>query len=359
MTWDHALLAPRLAQVHFRRGVLLASMTSLGFDVRQRSLVLNLVQDVTRSSQIEGELLDAEQVRSSVARRLGLDVAGLPQPSRDVDGVVEMMLDATQRFNALVDTERLFGWHAALFPTGRSGLHRIEAGQWRTDALGPMQVVGGRVGRETVHFEAPAASRVPGEMQRFLNWLEDDEPLDPVVKAGVAHLYFLTVHPFEDGNGRIARALTDLLLARADGTAERFYSISTQIEAHRKTYYEVLERTQRAVDLDVTEWLFWFIERLDEALGQSESTLEKVRLRRCFWDRHTGQTFNTRQRKVLDLLLDGFEGKLKTEKYARITKCSPATAQRDLAGLVEIGALQLDPAAGGRSTSYRLNLAGC
>ena len=357
--WDSAALAPLLAEIHFKRGLLLASMTSLGFEAQQDSLVQTLVRDVTQSSRIEGEDLDEQQVRSSVARRLGIEMAGLPQASRDVDGVVEMMLNATQNFAQPVTEERLFAWHAALFPTGRSGMHRIEVGQWRTDELGPMQVVGGPLGQQTVHFEAPPAKQVGDEMRTFLNWLEKKEPGDPVVKAGIAHLWFLTIHPFEDGNGRIARALTDLLLARADHRRERFYSMSAHIEQHRRNYYEILEQTQRRTTLDITAWLVWFMQRLLGALGEAEIAFEKVRLKRCFWDSLGDTELNARQRRMLELLFEEFYGKLKTEKYARMMKCSTATAQRDLADLVQKGALKLDSEAGGRSTGYVLNLDGC
>lgn len=357
-SWESAKVAPLLAEIHFKRGLLLASMTSLGFQAQQDSLVQTLVQDVTQSSRIEGENLDEQQVRSSVARRLGIDIAGLPQVSRDVEGVVEMMLDATQNFTQPVTEERLFAWHASLFPAGRSGMQRIEVGQWRTDEMGSMQVVGGPLGRQTVHFEAPPATQVEKEMRDFLKWLEQ-EPSDPVLKAAITHLWFLTIHPFEDGNGRIARALTDLLLARADRRSERFYSMSAQIEQHRRSYYEVLEQAQRRTSLDITSWLVWFMERLLGALGEAEIAFEKVRLKRCFWDRLGTTELNARQSQMLELLFEDFYGKLKTEKYARLMKCSTATAQRDLADLVQKGALNPDLAAGGRSTNYVLNLEGC
>jgi len=352
--WDQGALASRLADIHFRRGILLASMSALGLQTRQQSMMQTLVQDVTQSSRIEGETLDIDQVRSSVARRLGLDNAGLPRASRDVDGVVEMTLDATQHFGAPVTEARLFGWHAALFPTGHSGIHRIEVGRWRSDVHGPMQVVGGAMGRETVHFEAPGGVRVPEEMRLLLNWLAENQNLDPIVKAALTHLHFLTIHPFEDGNGRIGRALTDLMLARADGSAERYYSMSTQIELHRRSYYDILERTQRQTDLDVTDWLLWFLDRLLEALAQSEEALRRVRLKRRFWEDHRGDNFNARQRRVLDLLFEDFHGKLQRDKYAKLTGCSAATAQRDLAELVSLGALVQTGTA--RATRYHLAL---
>jgi Fic family protein len=351
--WDAAALSRLLADVHFRRGLIVAGMASLGFELRQRAVVLTLIEDVTRSSRIEGEHLDAEQVRSSVVRRLGLDAAGLPHASRDVDGVVEMMLDATQKADEPVDENRLYAWHAALFPTGRSGMTPLDVGTWRSDRDGPMQVRGGHAARPVVHFEAPAADRLPEEMRRFLTWLEADTPEDPVLRAALAHLMFLTIHPFEDGNGRIARALADLMLARADGSGERFYSMSAQIEAHRSDYYRILEQTQRSVDLDVTAWLTWFLERLSAALDRAESAFAQVRDQRRYWDAHRDVTLNARQRKVIDQLFEDFQGKLKTEKYARLTKCSTATAQRDLAELVQEGLLKPD-GQGGRSTGYVL-----
>lgn len=351
--WNAELLADRLAAIHFRRGALTTAMATLGFEVRQDAELATLVQDVTKSSEIEGELLDEAQVRSSIARRLGLDHAGLPVPDRNVEGVVEMMLDATRRYAEPLDAERIFGWHSALFPTGRSGLFKIAVGAWRDDRNGPMQVVSGGIGKEKVHFRAPAADRVPQEMERFFDWFES-ATLDPVLKAAVAHLWFVTIHPLDDGNGRIGRAIVDLALARADGGSQRFYSMSAQIHRDKKDYYAMLERSQKGT-MDITEWIVWFLGRLDAALDSAESVLQIVRRKQAFWDKHRQTDLNERQIKMLNRLMEGFGGKLQTSKYAKITKCSNATALRDLSELVALGILQVDSGARGRSTSYRLS----
>ncbi|MCC7435795.1 MAG: Fic family protein [Methanoregulaceae archaeon] len=350
--WDHSALEGVLASVHVRRAKLQMALASLGLEPRQSTLLDVLVEDVTRSSEIEGVNLDINQVRSSVARRLGLDTAGLPEPDRHVEGVVEMTLDATQRYERPLDEERLFAWHAALFPTGRNGLSRIRVGTWRSDELGPMQVVSGPIGRERVHFEAPAADVIPTEMRRFLEWLTGDAAGDPILRAATAHLWFVTVHPFEDGNGRIGRAIMDMGLARADQSAHRSYSMSAQILKHRQSYYDVLETTQKG-DLDITHWLTWFLARLEEALDAAEGVVALVELKRQFWERHRETNLNDRQIKILNMLLDGFVGKLQTGRYAKITKCSPDTALRDLTELVELRILVREPS-GGRSTSYAL-----
>lgn len=349
--WDHTAFDAMLAAVHLRRGALVTAMATLGFEVRQETVLQMLVQDVTKSSEIEGELLDALQVRSSIARKLGMEYGGLPVPTRAVDGVVEMMLDATQHYDRTLDAERIFGWHAALFPTGRSGFHKIVVGAWRDDAEGPMQVVSGPEGKQEVHFEAPAAERVPLEMDRFLDWFET-QSMDPVLKAAIAHLWFVTIHPMDDGNGRIGRAIMDMALARADGTSQRFYSMSTQIHKDRPSYYNVLERTQKG-SLDVTAWIVWFLERLDAALQSAEGVLQIVRRKQMFWDAHRDDTFNERQVKVINMLFEGFQGKLQTSKYAKLTKSSNDTALRDLTDLVQRGVLVREDA-GGRSTSYTL-----
>lgn len=349
--WDHLAFAQDLSSIHFRRGALLTAMATLGFQVRQETQLSVLVQDVVKSSEIEGERLDTLQVRSSIARRLGLDYAGLPSPARDVEGVVEMMLDATQRYQQPLTEERIFGWHAALFPTGRSGMHKITVGAYRDDHAGPMQVVSGGMGKERVHFEAPSAGRVPSEMDRFLTWFETEE-LDHVLKAALAHLWFVTIHPMDDGNGRIARAITDMALARADGDKQRFYSMSTQIHQDKTQYYEILEKTQRG-DLDVTAWIVWFLNRLDAALTSAEGVLDIVRRRQAFWDNHAEDQLNERQTQVINRLFEGFFGKLQTAKYAKLTKCSTDTALRDLSDLVAKGILVKEEG-GGRSTSYRL-----
>jgi Fic family protein len=350
--WDNDAFAAKLSSINFRRGALMTAMATLGFEVRQEAVLQVLVQDVTKSSEIEGEKLDAEQVRSSIARRLGMEYAGLPVPARDVEGVVEMMLDATQRYAEPLDAERIFGWHAALFPTGRSGLFKIVVGAWRDDRAGPMQVVSGPIGREKVHFEAPAAERVPAAMAEFLRWFET-EPLDPVVKAAGAHLWFVTIHPMDDGNGRIGRAIMDMALARADGDHQRFDSVTAQIHRDKNAYYDILERTQRRT-LDITEWIVWFLDCLSAALESAEGVLDVVRRKQTFWDAHRDDGLNERQIKIVNMLFEGFNGKLQTGKYAKIAKCSNATALRDLNELVEKEVLAVDPSASGRSTSYVL-----
>lgn len=349
--WDSTAFAEELAAIHFRRGALITAMATLGFSLRQQTMLSVLVQDVVKSSEIEGENLDAEQVRSSIARRLGMDYAGLPTPARAVDGVVEMMLDATQRHDAPLDDERIFGWHSALFPTGRSGMFKIVVGAWRNDRTGPMQVVSGSPGKEKVHFEAPSADRVPDEMARFFQWFEA-ESIDPLVKAAVAHLWFVTIHPMDDGNGRIGRAIVDMALARADQDSQRFYSMSAQIHKDKKEYYQVLERIQKA-SLDVTDWIIWFLGRLSAAIESAEVVLQIVHRKQVFWDAHRDLGLNERQTMILNMLFEGFYGKLQTAKYAKITKCSKDTALRDLTDLVNRGIL-VKGEEGGRSTSYAL-----
>ena len=350
--WDASSLSPLLAEVRNAQGRLLGRMDGLGIPLRAQATLTTLTADVIQSSAIEGEFLNQEQVRSSIARKLGLDVAGMVSSSRDIDGIVEMMLDATQKFQKPLTSDRLFAWQSALFPTGRSGMVRITVGSWRTAESGPMQVVSGAMGRERVHFEAPAAERVPHEMERFLLWLEQDQGLDPVLKAGVAHFWFVTIHPFEDGNGRIGRAIADLLLSRSDGMAERFYSLSSQIEAERKGYYEKLEACQRG-GLDITVWLRWFLECFGRAIKGAEGLLERVLRKARLWDRINQGPVNDRQRAVLNRLLDGFDGKLTSSKYSKLAKCSPDTALRDIQELVGRGVM-LQSSSGGRSTSYEL-----
>jgi Fic family protein len=350
--WDYDAFALSLSAIHFRRGALVTAMATLGFNVRQETVLSVLVQDVLKSSEIEGENLDASQVRSSIARRLGIDIGGLIEAARNVAGVVDMTLDATQRYNAPLDEERLFGWHAALFPTGRSGMHKIVVGAWRDDSDGPMQVVSGAIGREKVHYEAPAAERLGSEMTDFLRWFQD-EAMDPILKAAIAHLCFVTIHPFDDGNGRIGRVVMDMALARADGTAQRFYSMSAQIRKERKEYYDILERTQKA-SMDVTAWIEWFLDCLDRALELAEGVLGIVKTKQAFWDAHGADpSLNERQIKVINMLIEGFNGKLRNEKYAKITRCAPRTALRDLDELLAKGILVKEDG-GGRSTSYAL-----
>ncbi|EZP68901.1 Filamentation induced by cAMP protein Fic [Sphingomonas paucimobilis] len=353
LRWSDEQLAQPLAAVRHRQGRLIGHMEALGFPLREEAVLQALTENVIKSSEIEGEVLDREQVRSSIARRLGMDIGGLVEADRNVEGVVEMMLDATQNYAQPLTAERLFGWHAALFPTGRSGMSRITVGAWRTAEAGPMQVVSGPIGRERVHYEAPASERLDADMSRFLDWFETAAP-DPVLKAGVAHLWFVTIHPFDDGNGRIARAIADLALARAEGSAQRFYSMSAQIRTERKAYYNMLERAQKG-DLDITPWLLWFIGCLDRAFDGAETILATVMRKARFWESVAGQPLNERQRKVVNRLLDGFEGKLTNAKWAAITKASSDTALRDINDLLRRGILEKEPA-GGRSTSYSLVL---
>jgi Fic family protein len=350
--WRADFLAELLAGVRHRQGRLLGQMEALGFPSRQEAVLQILTADVLKSSEIEGERLDLEQVRSSIARRLGVDIGALKPADRHVEGVVEMMLNATGRYDQPLTRERLFDWHAALFPTGRSGITRIRVGAWRDDATGPMEVVSGPMGKEHVHFEAPPAARLDEEMARFLEWFEAGPALDPVLKAGLAHLWFVTVHPFDDGNGRIARAVADLMLARSEGSGQRFYSMSTEIRQERAAYYQILEETQRG-PLDVTPWLDWFLRTLDRAIASAHGTLSNVLRQAHFWDSIGQVPLNERQRLVLKKMLGSFEGKLTTSKYAKLAKCSHDTALRDIATLVEQGALVRGPE-GGRSTHYEL-----
>ncbi len=351
-TWEDEELLSSLGTARHMQGRLMGKMESLGFVLRQEALLETLTQDVLKSTEIEGEFLDPGQVRSSIARRLGMDISGLIPSDRNVDGVVEMTLDATQQFEKPLTFERLFGWHAALFPTGRSGMYRITVGDWRKDETGPMQVVSGAMGRERVHFQAPEATLLEKEMKVFVDWFNREEKLDSVIKAGIAHLWFVTIHPFDDGNGRIARAITDLQLSRADKSPQRFYSMSARIRLERKAYYEVLERTQKGA-LDITEWLLWFIKCLIAALKETDSTLARILSKARFWDKHAATPLNERQRLMLNKLLDGFKGKLTSSKWAKIAKCSSDTALRDIQDLMQKGILLKEPA-GGRSTSYIL-----
>jgi Fic family protein len=353
-TWQTDRIVATLADVRHAQGRLLGRMEGLGFRLRQEAQLHTLTQDVIKSSEIEGERLQADQVRSSIARRLGMDVAGLVPADRNVEGVVEMMLDATQNFDRPLTVKRLFDWHASLFPTGRSGMTRIKVGAWRNDAEGPMRVVSGPMGRERVHYQAPPAERVPADMKAFLKWFNADNDLDPVLKSGLAHFWFVTVHPFEDGNGRIARAIADLSLARSEGSPQRFYSMSSRIRHERKAYYDILEQSQQG-PLDITHWFDWFLACLDRALAESDNTLSGVIRKARFWERFAQAGLNARQIKVLNRMLDGFEGKMTTSKWARLAKCSQDTAHRDIQDLVDKAALKKG-ASGGRSTSYDLTL---
>jgi Fic family protein len=352
LTWNSGRLATLLGQVSRDQGRLLGRMQGLGFELRREAQLSTLTEDVVRSSEIEGEKLDIDQVRSSIARRLGMEVGGLVPTDRDVEGVVEMLLDATTNYMQPLTAHRLFDWHAALFPTGRSGLHKITVGNWRNDSGGPMQVVSGPIGRQKVHYEAPPAARVSKEMKRFLSWFQAPGDSDPLFIAGLAHLWFVTIHPFDDGNGRIARAIADMALARSEGSTQRFYSMSAQIRRERSDYYIMLERAQKD-GLDVTSWQEWFLSCLRRAIEGSQDTLNAVLTKARFWERFAQQSLNARQVKVLNRLLDDFEGKLTTSKWAKLTKSSQDTAYRDILDLVERGALRKDTG-GGRSTSYSL-----
>jgi Fic family protein len=352
LRWDTHALNELLADVRHRQGRLVGRMEALGFSLRNQAMLAALTEDVLKSSEIEGEILDRNGVRSSLARRLGMDIGALQPPDHAVEGVVEMMLDATRNFNKPLTSERLFDWHAALFPTGRSGMHKIKVGGWRDDATGPMQVISGPFGRERIHYEAPAAERLDREMAAFLAWFANESDIDPVVKAGLAHLWFVTIHPFDDGNGRIARAIADMALARSEGSPQRFYSMSAQIRIERNAYYQKLEATQKG-DLDVTEWLRWFLECLGRAIDGAGAILVGVLHKAQLWEQPSTIGINQRQRDLLNRLLDGFNGKLTSSKWARIAKCSQDTALRDISDLIARGLLEQEPG-GGRSTSYRL-----
>jgi Fic family protein len=350
--WDHARLSARLVDVRHRQGRLIGRMEGLGFQLRTEAVLDTLTEDVLKSSEIEGEKLDRSQVRSSIARRLGIDIGGLTPADRNVEGVVEMMLDATQNYAEPLTARRLHAWHAALFPAGHSGTTKIRVGVWRDDAKGPMQVVSGAIGKERVHYEAPAAERLRHEMQKFLEWFEKDDSTDDVLRAGGAHLWFVTIHPFDDGNGRIARAIADMVLARSERSPQRFYSMSAQIRQERKAYYEILEATQKG-DLDITPWLAWFLDCLGRAFERAETILGTVLDKARFWESFAKVDFNERQRNILNRLLNGFEGKLTSSKWAKLAKCSQDTASRDIEDLIKKKVLVKD-AAGGRSTSYSL-----
>lgn len=350
--WRNEDILQLLGNVRYLQGKLLGKMESLGFSLREEATLETLALDVLKSSEIEGEFLNRDQVRSSIAKRLGLSISGLVPADSNVDGVVEMMLDATQGCEKSLSFERLFGWHSALFPTGRSSMFKIVVGGWRKDETGPMQIVSGALGKEKVHYQAPEAKRIEKEMKGFIKWFNGKDKSDPVLKAAIAHLWFVTIHPFEDGNGRIARAITDMQLARADKSRQRFYSMSARIRKERKAYYDVLEKTQKGT-LDVTDWIFWFLNCLMNSLLSTDKVLEKVLTKAKFWERNSSISLNERQKKIINKLLDDFEGKLNSSKYAKINKCSPDTALRDMNDLIEKKILRKEPA-GGRSTSYIL-----
>lgn len=351
--WDQETITPLLVSVRYEQGRLLGRMENLGFKLREDATLLTLTQDVLKSSEIEGESLDAQQVHSSIARRLGMDISGLIPSNRGVDGIVDMTLDATQNYDKSLTKERLFSWHAALFQTGYSGLLKIKTAIWRDDSHGPMQVVSGAYGRERVHYQAPEAPHLDKEMAVFLEWFNQSPTRDAVLKAALAHLWFVTLHPFEDGNGRIARAIADMALAQSEQTPQRFYSMSSHIRLRRNEYYKILEQTQKD-SLGITPWMAWFLTCLKEAIQKADTTLNNILFKAQFWKKLSAHSLNDRQRKILNLMLDGFEGKLTTSKWAKLTKCSQDTAHRDILNLVQQGILIINPQ-GGRSTSYSLS----
>lgn len=347
--FDATAVMNLLASVRAQQGRLLGELLSMGFFLQDEAQLTNLSMEIVKSSEIEGEILNLEQVRSSIAQRLGIPTAGVVRTSRYVDGVVEMMLDATLNHDAKLTDERLYGWHNVLFPTGMSGLYKIDVAKYRTH---PMQVVSGPIGFEKIHYQAPEPERVSAEMKRFLEWLNDENAMDPILKAAFSHLWFVTIHPFDDGNGRIARALTEMMLSRADQTSKRFYSMSNQIQMDKNNYYDVLEHTQKD-DGDVTEWLLWFLQCLEKSIKSTDETLASVLAKARFWESHTEIRFNERQRKLINMLFDGFFGKLNTGKWAKIAKCSNDTALNDINDLIEKGVLKKNEESG-RSTNYSL-----
>ena len=352
--WDSERLTEPLAAVRLQQGRLIGHMEALGFRLRKEAVLQTLTSDVIKSSEIEGERLDLQQVRSSIARKLGVDIGALKPADRNVEGVVEMMLNATIHYDRPLTAIRLFAWQASLFPGGRSGMRKIKTRRWRDDSTGPMQMVSGPIQREKVHFEAPAAARLPREMKAFLKWFNASAKGDAVIKAALAHLWFVTLHPFDDGNGRIARAITDMALARSEGSSQRFYSMSTQIRQEREKYYDILEQTQRG-QLDITPWMEWFLGCLGRAIDSAQGALKGVLTKARFWETFATTPLNERQREIVNRLLDGFDGKLTTSKYAKITDCSQDTALRDILSLVDRGILTRGEG-GGRSTSYELTM---
>jgi len=352
--WDSNEILSLLSEVRNRQGRIIGKMASIGFELQNEALLNTLTQEVVKSTEIEGESLDESQVRSSVAVRLGLDIAGISSSDRYIDGIVEMMFDATNNFNNVLTEDRLFGWHCALFPTQRSGIHKIITGNWRDDSNGPMQVVSGAFGRLKIHFQAPDAPELSREMTEFIRWINETTDVEPVLKAAIAHLWFVTLHPFDDGNGRIARAVTEMLLARSDGIPQRFYSMSAQIQKERKKYYNILEVTQKG-GLDITEWLRWFLDCLLKALDFSEGELSQVIQKHTFWSANSAKIKNERQQLVLSRILGDFKGKITTSKWAKLAKCSNDTALRDIQYLESHGIL-IKQESGGRSTHYTINL---
>jgi Fic family protein len=348
-----ALLIP-LGKVRNLQGKLIGKMEAVGFSLREEAMLETMTIDIIKSNEIEGEILDTKQVRSFIARKLGMDISGLVPSNRNVDGMVEIILNATQNYNEPLTKERICNWHAALFPSGRSGMHKITLADWRKDEKGPMQVVSGPLGKEKVHFQAPPAKNIDTEMTDFLDWFNNDNDIEPVIKSGIAHFWFVTIHPFDDGNGRIARAIADMQLARTDKTNQRFYSMSAQIERQKKEYYEILEKTQKG-SLDITGWLDWYLKCLIGALESTEEILAKVLIKAKFWEKHASAIINNRQKVMINKLLEDFYGKLTTSKWAKITRCSQDTALRDIQDLIDKEILIKEPS-GGRSTSYKLNM---
>jgi len=351
-TWNEKYISKKLAETRNLQGRLLGKMESLGFDLQDEAALNTLTLEIVKSSEIEGEILDLEQVRSSIAKRLGIELAGAIESERHIDGIVEMMLNATQKHDSPLTKERLFGWHSALFPTGWSNMYKIIVANWRKDTTGPMQVVSGAMGKEKIHFEAPNSDRIESEMENFINWIELENEMDPVLKSVIAHLWFITVHPFEDGNGRITRAITEMLLARSDNSVKRFYSMSSQIRTERKQYYEILEKTQKGT-LDITNWIEWFLECLKNSFESTSELYSKILIKADFWKTHSTTILNERQHRMINKLLDGFDGKLTTSKWAKICKCSQDTALRDIQDLMKKEILRKE-ASGGRSTNYEL-----
>jgi Fic family protein len=350
--WDSKAIIAPLGQVRHLQGKLVGKMEALGFKLRNEAVLETLTMEVIKSSEIEGQILNLDQVRSSIARKLGIDISGLVPSDRNVDGIVEMMFDATHKFTKSMTADRLFGWHSALFPSGRSGMYKIIVGKWRDDSTGPMQVVSGAMGKEKVHYQAPPAADIGKEMKIFLTWFNKEPEDDLIIKSALAHLWFLIIHPFEDGNGRIARALSEMLLTRSDGIAQRFYSMSAQIRSERKDYYNILEKTQKGT-LDITKWLNWYLKCLENALYSSETNLSKVLYKHMFWTKFATEVLNNRQILMINKLLDEFIGQLTTSKWAKIAKCSQDTALRDIQDLLNKNMLQKNHS-GGRSTSYNL-----
>ena len=352
--WNEKLVSKKLAETRNLQGRLLGKMESLGFDQQDEAVLNTLTLEIVKSSEIEGEILDLEQVRSSVARRLGIELAGAIESERHIDGIVEMMLDATQRYDLPITKDRIFGWHSSLFPTGWSNLYKITVADWRKDTTGPMQVVSGAMGKEKIHFEAPNSERIDSEMGNLINWIESENEIDHVLKSAIVHLWFITIHPFEDGNGRIARAITEMLLARSDNSVKRFYSMSSQIRVERKQYYEILEKTQKGVS-EITDWILWFLDCLKNSFESTSELLSTILIKAEFWKINSKTIFNERQQKMLNQLLDGFDGKLTTSKWGKICKCSQDTALRDIQDLIKKEILQKEKS-GGRSTNYELIL---